>query len=223
MTKQFWIILAVIAAVFVGIVAFSNNKKSDTGNTSTSTAAATNHVEGEGKAGVKLVEYGDYQCPICGTFYPVVKQVVEKYHDQITFQFSNLPLPQLHPNTMAASRAAEAAGLQGKYWEMHDLLYTNQNAWATSSNAQAIFESYAQQLGLNLTQFKKDYASQKVNAAINADIAKFKKTGDDEATPTFYLNGDKLDNTSLMDSNGPSVEKFSKVIDAEIAKKAQNK
>ncbi|HET8708900.1 MAG TPA: thioredoxin domain-containing protein [Candidatus Saccharimonadales bacterium] len=224
MTKQFWIILAVIAAVFVGIVVYSNNKKSDNGSSNTtSTAAVTHHVEGKGTTGVKLQEYGDYQCPICGDFYQAVKQVVAKYNDQITFQFSNLPLTQLHPNTMAASRAAEAAGLQGKYWEMHDLLYTNQNAWAGSSNAQAIFEGYAQQLGLNMTQFKKDYSSQKVNNAINADVAAFKKTGDPEATPTFYLDGKKLDNTSLMDSNGPSVAKFSKVIDAEIAKKTQDK
>lgn len=223
MTKQFWIILAVIAAIFVGIIAFSNNKKSDNGSSSTSTAAATKHVEGKGKAGVTLQEYGDYQCPICGTFYPTVKQVVAKYNDQITFQFSNLPLSQIHPNTFAAARAAEAAGLQGKYWEMHDLLYINQDSWASSSNAQAIFQSYAQQLSLNMDQFNKDYSSSKVNDAINADVAKFKKTGDDEATPTFYLDGKKLDNSSLMDSNGPSVAKFSKVIDAEIAKKQQAK
>lgn len=223
MTKQFWIILAVIAAIFVGIVVLSNNKKTENGTTSTSTKAGTKHIQGEGKTGVTLQEYGDYQCPICGTYYPVVKQVVEKYKDQITFQFSNLPLTQIHPNTFAASRAAEAAGLQNKYWEMHDLLYINQNAWASSSNAQTIFEGYAQQLNLNMAQFKKDYSSTKVNDAINADAAAFKKTGDPEATPTFYLDGHKLDNTDLMDSNGPNVEKFSKVIDAEIAKKTQNK
>lgn len=221
MSKQFWILLAVIAAVFVGVVVASDHKKSDTSNKSSSTAAVTKHVRGEGKAGVKLQEYGDYQCPICGTFYATVHQVVDKYNDQITFQFSNLPLTQLHPNTFAASRAAEAAGLQGKYWEMHDLLYQNQTAWASSSNAQAIFDTYAQQLSLNMTQFKKDYSSQKVNSAINADVAAFQKTGDPEATPTFYLDGKKLDNTALMDNNGPSVEKFSKLIDAEIAKKKQ--
>ena len=220
MTKSFWAILAVIAVILGGIFVVSNNNK-DTG-AKTGSAAVTKHITGKGTSGVTLQEYGDYQCPICGTFYPTVKQIEDKYKDQIYFQFSNLPLTSLHPNAFAAARAAEAAGLQGKYFEMNDLLYTNQQVWSGSRSAETIFTGYAQQLGLNTAQFKTDFASTKVNTAINADVAAFKKTGNDQATPTFFLDGKKLDNGALFDDkNQPSVEKFSALIDAAIAKKAK--
>jgi protein-disulfide isomerase len=217
MTKSFWAILAVIAIVLGGIFVLSS-KKNDASTGSSSSSAVTKHIEGKGSTGITLQEYGDFQCPICGTFYPTVKQVQEKYNDQLFFQFSNLPLTSLHPNAFAAARAAEAAGLQDKYFQMHAILYENQQVWSSSSNAETIFTGYAQQLGLNTAQFKQDFASSKVNTAINADVAAFKKTGNDQATPTFFLNGKKLNNTDLFDSNNqPSVEKFSKLIDDAIA------
>jgi protein-disulfide isomerase len=221
MTKSFWAILAVIAIILGGIFVLSN-KNNDQGQSTTSSTAVTKHVTGTGSTGVTLQEYGDYQCPICGTFYPAVKQIEQKYANQIYFQFSNLPLTSLHPNAFAAARAAEAAGLQDKYFEMHDLIYENQQVWSGASDAETIFTGYAQQLGLNTARFKQDYASTRVNTAINADVAAFKKTGNDQATPTFFLDGKKLDNTALFDNNNqPSVEKFSALIDAAIAKKKQ--
>lgn len=214
MSKQFWAILLVIAAVFIGIVAFSGKKDSNT----TSSAKPTSHIEGKSTTGVKLVEYGDFQCPVCGLYYTAVKQVAATYGDKISFQFSNLPLTSLHPNAFAAARAAEAAGDQGKYWQMHDLLYENQTTWSQASNPTASFNTYAKSIGLNTAQFTKDYASSKTNNAINADLGAFDKTGDEKATPTFYLNGKKVDLAKLVDSNNePSLANFSKVIDAAIA------
>ena len=218
MSKQFWAILLVIVAVFVGVIVFSGKK--DNGGTGASTAAATNHIEGKGSTGVKLVEYGDYQCPICGLYYSTVKQVVEKYNDQIYFQFRNLPLPSLHPNAFAAARAAEAAGDQGKYFEMHDLLYQNQDTWSSASSPSSHFDGYAKSIGLDMTKYHTDFASSKTNNAINADVAAFDKTGDEKATPTFYLDGKKVDLASLVDSsNAPSADKFSAVLDQAIAAK----
>lgn len=219
MSKQFWAILAVIAVVFVGVIVFSGKK--DDGS-SASKATPTNHVEGTNTTGVKLVEYGDYQCPVCGLYYTAVKQVAATYSDKITFQFRNLPLPSLHPNAFAAARAAEAAGDQNKYWQMHDALYENQQSWSSASNPMTFFNSYAKSIGLNMTQFAKDYAGSKSNDAINADVAAFDKTGDEKATPTFYLNGKKVDLAKLVDSNNePTVAKFSAVIDAAIAAQAK--
>jgi protein-disulfide isomerase len=216
MTKSFWAILAIVAVILGGIFVLSSKNDPSQG----STTAATKHVEGKGSTGITFQEYGDYQCPVCGSFYPAVKEVQTKYNDQLFFQFSNLPLTSLHPNAFAAARAAEAAGLQNKYFEMYDLLYQNQQVWSSSSSAETIFTGYANQLGLNTTKFKQDFASSKVNTAINADIAAFKKTGADQATPTFFLDGKKINNTDLFDSNNqPSVEKFSKLIDAAIAAK----
>src|SRR6185437_12222322 len=122
MSKQFWIILAAIIVILGGIVFVTNHNKPSTG---AGNGKPTNHVEGISPTGAKLIEYGDYQCPVCGSFYSTVKQVAAKYDKTVVFQFRNLPLTSLHPNAFAAARAAEAAGLQGKYWEMHDMLYQN--------------------------------------------------------------------------------------------------
>ncbi|HSX29823.1 MAG TPA: thioredoxin domain-containing protein [Candidatus Saccharimonadales bacterium] len=213
MNKTFWAIVGIIVIVFGGILIFKDDKQSPT--STNSTAKPTNHVIGTNTTGVTLVEYGDYQCPYCGLYYPTVKQVQDKYKDKIAFQFRNLPLLQVHQNAFAAARAAEAAALQNKFWEMHDLLYENQNTWAQSSNPSPIFEQYAAQLGLNTAQFKKDADSDKVNETINADVAEFNKFKVQTSTPTFFVNGKKIQPDNTADS-------FSKIIDAEIAKQKKN-
>jgi protein-disulfide isomerase len=206
MNKTFWAIIAVIILLFAGIVILSKDKAS----APTTDAQPTNHVVGEGTSGVTLVEYGDFECSGCAAYYPVVEQVKEKYKDQITFQYRHLPLVQLHPNAFAASRAAEAAAKQGKFWEMYDLLFQNQQAWSTQSDATGTFEQYAGQLGLDVEKYKQDAASAEVNDIINADIAEFKKTGAQMSTPTFFLNGEQITPSGL--------EEFTKLIDEAIAK-----
>ena len=230
MSKQFWGILAVIIIIFFGVVLVNSHKDA---KTSGSKGTPTSHVEGTTTKGIKLVEYGDYQCPGCGAFYQTVKDVADKYKGSVQFQFRNLPLTSLHPNAFAAARAAEAAALQNKFWEMHDLLYQqnvayynaqqtgqNYNTWIGASDPVPFFESYAKQLNLNTAKFKTDFTSSKVNNFINADIAAFKATGDDMATPTFYLNGKKLTSEQLTDKAGqPSVDAFSKLLDAALKTK----
>ncbi|HLZ14554.1 MAG TPA: thioredoxin domain-containing protein [Candidatus Saccharimonadales bacterium] len=212
MSKAFWAVIAIIVVIFGGILLFHSNKAA--APTNANGASPTSHTEGNGKTGVTLLEYGDYECPYCGQYYPTVKQVAAKYNDQITFQFRNLPLVQIHQNALASARAAEAAGMQGKFWEMHDLLYENQQQWVQSNVAEGIFDQYATSLGLNLTQFKSDYASDKVNNSINADINAFQKTGQEESTPTFFLDGKLV-------RPGNTVDAFSSLIDAEIAAKTK--
>jgi len=216
MDKRFWAIVGVIVVIFGGILVFHGNKSNDG---SSSTSKPTNHVEGKLDSKVTLVEYGDYECPVCESYYATVQQVQQKYNDTVKFQFRNLPLSQIHPNAIAGARAAEAADLQGKFWQMHDLLYspTNWQEWSTSHNPDPFFWSYAKQLGLNTTQFKADFASGKVNDRIQADVAAFSKTGQQEATPTFFLNGTYVSNTKLVDSSGqPSVQAFGQVLDSAL-------
>lgn len=218
MDKRFWGILIAIVLILGGI--FLATKGSSAGNnTSTnSSAQPTNHVEGQGSTGVKLVEYGDYECPFCAEYYPIVKEVVAAYSPYIYFQFRNLPLTSIHPNAFAAARAAEAAGLQGKFWQMHDLLYQNndpttQTGWVTSSNAlNDYFVGYAKQLGLNIAKFKSDFSSSRVNNAVNADINAFSKTGAQEATPAFFLDGKQVQPKITAKS-------FEQYLNAEIKKK----
>jgi protein-disulfide isomerase len=213
MSKQFLAIIALVILVFVGIFAFGNHK-SGTSKSSSGGGTPTSHIEGQGKSSVTLVEYGDYQCPFCEQYYPVVKQIQNEFNDQIFFQFRNFPLVSIHQNAFAGARAAEAAAAQGKFWEMHDALYETQKQWSESGDPVPFFKQYAQQLGLNVAQFNKDYASSKVNDAINADMAagnKLKING----TPTFFLNGKQIQVNASADS-------FEKQIKEAIANKASS-
>jgi protein-disulfide isomerase len=223
MDRRFLGILTVIVLIFVGIFAVSKRSSNSgaNGNKSGATALPTSHITGQGQENVTLMEYGDYQCPICGLYYQPLKQVVDQFKDKIHFQFRNLPLVSIHPNAFSAARAAEAAGLQNKYWQMHDMLYENQSTWAASTSPLNEFSGYAQQLGLNVAQFKKDYASAKVNDAINADLNSFNRTGQELATPSFFLDGKYLANKEVSDpvTGQPSVDKFTQAINAEIAAK----
>lgn len=200
MSKGFLAIIAAVVIVFIGIFAFSGHKNnSNNGKSSSSNGSPTNHIEGKGQTGVTLVEYGDYECPYCEEYYPIVKQVVAKYNDQIKFQFRNFPLVSIHQNAFAGARAAEAAAAQSKFWQMHDLLYDNQNQWAQSKNPTQYFKQYAQQLGLDVTQFNKDYSSNAVNDAINADMAAGNKLNI-QGTPTFFLDGKQINVTASASS-----------------------
>lgn len=215
MSKQFWGVIILVVLLFAGIFAFTGNKAGAPSKGSSNNSSLTNHVEGKGKSGVKLVEYGDYQCPYCGEAYAPVKQAVAKVNDQITFQFRNFPLTGLHKNAFAAARAAEAADLQGKFWQMHDALYESQSQWSESNSASTFFNQLAQQIGLNVDQFKKDYASSVVNDRINADMAEGNKMKI-QGTPAFYLDGKSVD---LPYQNGAAA--VEKVIQQAIDKKTK--
>lgn len=224
MDKRFLAILGGIIVVFGAYFIINQSSSKDTASTQTSntTVQPTNHVIGGNAKNVTLMEYGDFQCPVCGLYYQPVKDTVERLKSDIKFQFRNLPITQIHPNAFAAARAAEAADLQGKYWEMHDKLYTNQSSWASSTTPLSFFKVYAKDIGLDITKFEKDYAGNVTNDRINADMAEFSKTNQEVGTPTFFINGKYISNKDLAGSNGfPSVDKFVAIINAEIAK--QNK
>lgn len=218
MDKRFWAIIGVIVVIFGGILVFQSHKTNSNG--SSSSGQPTNHVLGATTSKVTLVEYGDYECPVCEGYFTTLQQVQQKYADTVKFQFRNLPLLQVHPNAFAGARAAEAADMQGKFWQMHDTLYesSNWNEWSTSSNPNPYFRTYAKQLGLNVDTFNKDFASSAVNDRINADMVAFKKTGQQESTPSFFINDKYYANNNFVDSTGtPSLDAFSKVLDASLA------
>lgn len=225
MDKRFLAIIGVIIIIFVGILAYGNHNNTNNGGSS-SAGNPTNHVEGNLTSKVTLVEYGDYECPVCESYFSTVQQVEQQYANKIKFQFRNLPLSQVHPNAFAGARAAEAADMQGKFWQMHDLLYSPQNwqEWSTSSNPDPYFWTYAQELGLNVNKFKSDFASETANNRVQADLSAFAKTGQQEATPTFFLNGKYVPNTELVDSasGAPSPAAFAKVLDASIKSTGQS-
>ncbi len=145
------------------------------------------HIFGTSDAKVTLVEFGDYQCPACGAAYPVTKQILNDYSGKIKFVFRNFPLSQ-HQNAMIAAEAAEAAGTQGKFWEMHDMLYDKQLQWGESTTPLDFFTDYAKTIGLDIAKFTKDIQTNAYQDAILNDESDGNTLGVN-ATPTFYING----------------------------------
>jgi len=214
MTKQFWAIIAVVVVIFVGIFIFTGNKSKTGSSSSSSAAQPSQNIIGNNTTGVAMVEYGDFECPYCEEYYIPAKEAQIEFNNQITFQFRNFPLVNVHPNAFAGARAAQAAALQGQFWQMHDALYTSSNwqVWSTANDPTPYFNQYAQQLGLNLSKFQTDFASSQVNDTINADIAAGNKLNV-QGTPTFFING-------VETSIAPTLADFERVIKAAIAKEA---
>ena len=177
--------LVVTVGMIAGLVTLQNNQAENLANISV-TLSADDHVLGEGQ--VTLVEYSDFQCPACGAYWPLLKQLQEDFKGKLTLVYRHFPLRQIHANADAAAQAAEAAGRQGKFWEMADLIFTGQKDWSASDDAKEKFEQYAQQLGLDLTKFKEDGDSSEIKQKIQQDLDSANAMNL-SGTPTFFLNG----------------------------------
>ncbi len=211
--NRFWIILTIVVVALVGLF-FMTKKDSSTTvlNSDAKVVSDTDHVRGDKNSPVTLIEYGDFQCPACGSFYPIIKSLESQYKGRVKFVFRHFPLSQIHPNAFASSRAAEAASRQGKFFEMHDKLYETQQLWGQAkTNQQALFEGYAKELGLDMTKFTADYESSEVANKINSDFESGKQTFSITSTPSFILDGEKIDNPT-------DVAAFSKLLDKALAK-----
>ena len=160
---------------------------------------ADDHFSGDTAAPVVLIEYLDFQCPICAIFHPIVQQLKQDFDGELLVVTRHLPLESIHPNATEAAQAAEAAGLQGQFDAMGDLLFTNQAEWNTLADPLTQFETYASQLGLDVGQFRSDYSSASVAARVARDRDAAFSRGD-TGTPTFYLDGAKISNPSGADA-----------------------
>ncbi len=164
-------------------------------------------VKGPADAPVTIVEFSDFQCPFCSRVEPTIKQIESAYGDKIRFAWKNQPLP-FHPNAMPAAKAAMAAYRQGKFWQMHDLLFANQRDLNDAN-----YEKWAQQIGLDMAKFKKDMASPAVADEIAADSKEGQRLGAN-GTPSFFINGRSVVGAQPFES-------FKSVIDSELAAKKQ--
>ena len=140
---------------------------------------------------VTLEEFGDYQCPPCGELHPSLKKMKQDFGSNLNFVFRNLPLTTLHKNALAAAQAAEAARMQNRFWEMHDLLYENQDLWKDDINPKTIFWKFASDLGLDTGRFMRDMDDKQVNLRIEADRSAAAELGI-EGTPTLLIDGRQL-------------------------------
>jgi protein-disulfide isomerase len=153
--------------------------------------AESAHIRGNPDAPVTLEEYGDFQCPPCGMFAAFLGQLEKDYDSRLRVVFRNFPLTA-HQHAREAALAAEAAGLQGHFWEMHDVLYREQEAWSKAPNTRELFESYAGTIGLDLDKFRKDMDGEKMKARVDADRQRGESLGI-QTTPTLFINNQPVD------------------------------
>ena len=151
--------------------------------------SADDHTSGPEDAPVTLVEYGDYECPYCGAAHPIVQEIQRNLSPSRRFVFRNFPLAQIHPHAKRAAEAAEAAGAQGKFWEMHDLLFENQDALADADLVR-----YAAQLHLDGKRFEKELSSGVYTDRVHRDFRSGVRSGVN-GTPTFFINGERHDDS----------------------------
>jgi protein-disulfide isomerase len=162
---------------------------------------ATTHVRGPSDANVTIVEYSDFQCPACGMAEPIIKQVLAAYPTQVNFIYKDYPMPY-HTLAQKASEAAECAGVQGKYWEMHDILFTNQNALSDAD-----LKGYAVELGLDSAKFNTCLDTGAMRADVGADMEEAKAKGI-TATPSFFINGRKIVGAQPLDVWKAAIDSF---------------
>lgn len=168
------------------------------------TVTQNDHIRGALAGKVTLVEFGDFQCPACGAYEPIVRQITAQNPTILKVVFKHFPLTQIHSNALLAAKATEAASLQGKFWEMHDILYDKQKEWSGGLNARDFIMGYATTLGLDTAKFAADLNNKEIEDKIVAEYKEGAALGV-QGTPTFFINGKKIDNPQ-------SVEAFNQII-----------
>ena len=148
---------------------------------------SSDHIQGNKNAPIELVQYGDYQCPHCRRAFPIIKSIQKKLGKNLKFVFRNFPFPDVHPNAVNAAIAAEAASAQNKFWEMHDIIYENQQHLSDGD-----LVKYAAKIGLDLKQFEADFETPQFLEKVESDFESGVRSGVN-GTPSFFINGEKYD------------------------------
>ncbi len=210
-----WGVIATLVVLsFVGIIIVAKTHSFGTANIAAPSATIqapaitqSDWVAGNKNAKVSVIEYGDFQCPACAAYQPTVHQMLSDYGDRIVFVFRNFPLSQ-HQNAWISAQAAEAAGLQGKYWEMNSVLYEKQTDWSElpSGDARNKINEYASSLSLDMNKFNQDINSDQVKHKVQSDLDGGTKAQIDH-TPTFFINGTQIPNPSNYDDLKSAIDK----------------
>lgn len=217
MNKETNILIGAAAVVILGGAAlfmFGNPQPKEAGQAvdSQSLVRENNHMTGKKDAKVTIVEFADFQCPGCAYAHPILKQIKETYKDnsEVNFVYRHFPLVTIHKNAMLAAQISEAAGEQGKFWEMHDRIFETQTSWAESDTAELSFLGYASDLGLDVEKIKTALTQATYRDIINTDVQDGEKIGVN-STPTIYVNGIKLEKI-------PTYEELKQKIEEELKK-----
>lgn len=191
----FVIVAAVALATFGSGFALYRAKRLAPPSAPKNSTASGIHVRGKAEALVTIEEFGDFQCPPCGIMAEVLRKTEEQYGERLRVIFHHFPLA-VHAHAREAALAAEAADMQGRFWEMHDLLYREQAAWSKAADVPTLFDSYARMIGLDLDRFKKDLQKPEVAARVDSD-QKLGTSRGVTSTPTFFVNNVALPATAI--------------------------
>ncbi|MEK7390788.1 MAG: thioredoxin domain-containing protein [Patescibacteria group bacterium] len=184
--------IGLVVAGMIWLVSLQANKPTDGSVTIENTIAPDDWVKGNRNAEVILIEYSDFQCPACAYYSPLVNTLSDEFGDRLAFVYRHFPLPK-HQNSKPMVYAAEAAGMQEKFWEMHGLIFDGQTKWADEKDVKNIIVGYAESLGLNVEQFVKDLDSVELKKRMDETFQKNDRIGI-TYTPTFFLNGKRISN-----------------------------
>ena len=207
----FWSGFIIILGLIIwGLIVAMNKPVGTTGKIVGTPApvSASDHIIGSTTAPVTIIEYSDFQCPACESYYYVLGKLLNESSSTIRLVYRQFPLPQ-HANAMLAAEASEAASIQGKFWEMYAMLFETPSEWTELPDAHAKFESFATKIGLDVTKYKLDVDSAAVRASVEAMRSEGEKLGIDH-TPTFFLNGKEI-------GNPQTYEEFKTIIQSAIA------
>lgn len=200
------IILVTLILFVVGIMFIGSKEEVKTDLLKELETVTGHNTKGNPDGKDVVIEFADFQCPSCASFAPVLTQFVEKNKDNVKFIMKYFPLVSIHKNALNSAYAAEASSKQGKFWEMHDLLYSRQTEWAEIDNAQEKFIAYAKELGLDTEKFKNDYLSKEVRDIVQDDLTLSLKLGLD-STPTLFINGKKYVGPATVEDFNSALEK----------------
>jgi len=201
--KKMWtggIILVIVLLIVSFVVSQSGDPIDEASFANLEVQELTPNIKGNSESEIRLIEYSDFQCPACKAAAPAMQALVDQYGEQFVFEYRHFPLRSIHPNAQLAAQAAEAAGIQGKFWEMHDLLFENQSQWSQSFNPERFFRNYALDLELNEDRFRFDLKSNQVKDLVNSQ---FDEAGELQipGTPAFVFNGEVVDVNDFVNEN----------------------
>ncbi len=204
-----WILFVVIALILgSGIYSYALRQQES------AEVIVQDYIKGNPDADVVITKYSDLECPACRAAYPIVNEFLEEYGDQVRFEYKHLPLSTIHPNAVPAAEALEAAGQQGKFWEMHDLLFDRQGQWSRSYQPKGVFIGYGKELDLDTSLFKQHMNNGALKAKVRQDTREAAQKGY-QGTPTFEVNGERVDFRGYQ-SFLPYVEMSSELPETEL-------
>jgi len=208
-----WLIVLFVLAAVVWLVTISGQGDPENNLTPSEivqTRSADAHIKGNPDAQVSLVEFSDFQCPACAYYRGFLDDIVKDLGDYVSVEYRHFPLKQIHPNSVLSAQAAEAAALQGKFWEMHDIIFIKQSEWKdlSSNKAREKFIEYAESIGLDKDKFSADIDSETVKDKVREDEKQAFQLGLN-STPSIFINGLKINNPS-------SYAEFRKIVESEV-------